>query len=87
MLQKIQPKIMQKLDIRFCMTYPPTYIRLYPIFTNLPTYPKIRYPLWIAPKANIYLVLTNWAIIDPRISDICSTVAISKQLVITSKLG
>ena len=39
----------KKSDIQFCLTYPPTYIRSYPIFPNLPTYPNIGYPLWTAP--------------------------------------
>ena len=28
---------------------PPTYIPLYLILTNLPTYPQIGHPLWMAP--------------------------------------
>ena len=44
-----------KSDIPFCFTYPPTYIPLYPIFTNLSTYPKIGYPLWTAPKLKLLL--------------------------------
>ena len=46
----------QKLDIRSLLTYPPTYIRLYPIFTKLPTYPNIGYPLWTAPNLKKFMV-------------------------------
>ena len=45
---RFSSKIGQKSDIRFFLTNPPTYIRLYPFFTNLPTYPNFGYPLWRA---------------------------------------
>ena len=49
-LGKFNLELSKKLDIQFCLTYPLTYIRFYPIFANLPTYPKIGYPFWTPPK-------------------------------------
>ena len=40
----------EKSDIRFPLTYPPSYIRFYPIFVNLPTHPTIGYHMWMSPK-------------------------------------
>ena len=41
--------------IRFCPIVLTAFAQHYPIFENLPTYPKIRYPLWMPPKGKIFL--------------------------------
>ena len=46
--------LQRKIGYPILFDPPPPYIRLYPIFVNIPPLPKIGYHLWTAPKARIF---------------------------------